>query len=263
MKRKIGIGVIAIILVVTAGIVLFNTEFKRENVNISKNTISQLVYADAMNVDSIEAEVVFTVSDNVIDAEKKASTFENALQDAYTNAFIERVVEEQNRIDEERYRREEEERRRKEAEQKAAELAAYRAEVGDTYNPFVKSGMTAEQFNIMLAGSGLAGCGESYYNMEQNYNVNGVFAIGVAFHESGYGRYKANTNNFYGMRGNSGWMAFESPDANIQYFGKLMNQSLYYGKSIDSIGAIYCPGTSASWASAVRGMMSSCYNKVK
>ena len=131
-----------------------------------------------------------------------------------------------------------------------------------SYNPFIKSGLTVEQYNKILKGTGLEGCGQSFYTMEETYSVNGLFAIGVAFHESGYGKHKANTNNFYGMRGNSGWMSFESPDANIQYFGKLMNKSLYKGKSIENIGKVYCPGTYLHWAEAIKSMMKSSFNKI-
>ena len=131
-----------------------------------------------------------------------------------------------------------------------------------SYDPFFKSELTPEQFNKILAGTALEGCGESYYKMENTYNVNGIFAISVAFHESGYGKYRANTNNFYGMRSNKGWMAFESPDANIQYFGELMNKKWYAGKSIDNIAKTYCPPTHQHWASAIKSMMKNCWDKI-
>lgn len=134
--------------------------------------------------------------------------------------------------------------------------------VSINYNPFEVTNLSIEDFNEILAGTALSGYGESYYLLEKDYGINGVFAISVAFHESGYGKYRANTNNFYGMKGNNGWMAFESPHSNIQYFGKLMNKNLYYGKSIINIGKVYCPNTYSSWANAVTGIMNECYNKI-
>lgn len=254
IRRKLMIASIMIAIVLLC-LLSFKIEFTTENVIISDETISQLVYADTVDLMGVEAEVVFSLSDSVKETEKRIDNLETTMIDAYALALNECIAEQQKKLEEERLRKEEEER-------KAAELAAYREQVGNTYNPFTITGLTVEQFNVILAGTGLEGCGQSYYNMEQTYGVNGVFAISVAFHESGYGKYRANTNNFYGMRGNNGWMAFESPDANIMYFGKLMNKSMYYGKSILGIGKVYCPGTHTSWANAVQGMMDRCYKKI-
>ena len=131
-----------------------------------------------------------------------------------------------------------------------------------SYNPFFKSGLSVSQFNKILEGTGLEGNGESYYKMENEYGVNGIFAISVAFHESGYGKYRANSNNFYGMRSSKGWMKFESPDANIQYFGELMQRKWYYGKDITGIAKVYCPDTYTSWAAGIKSMMRNCWEKI-
>lgn len=254
MRRKLMVAS----LIITVSLACFfsmDIEFKTDSVIIPDETISQLVYADTVDLFGVEAEVVFSLSDSVLETEKRIDNLETTMRDAYATALNECIAEQEKKLEEERLRKEEEAR-------KAQELAAYREKVGNTYNPFVKTGLTAEQFNLMLEGTALAGYGESYYNMEQKHGVNGVFAISVAFHESGYGKYRANTNNFYGMRSSKGWMAFESPDANIQYFGELMNKSMYYGKSILDIGRVYCPGTHTSWANAVQGMMDRCYKKI-
>lgn len=140
------------------------------------------------------------------------------------------------------------------------------AQTGDailTYNVYQKSNLTVEQFNQMLAGTKLAGCGQSYYNMENTYNVNGVFAVALACHESGNGYHTANTHNYYGMRAASGgWKSFSSADANIMYFGQYITGKMYYGKSIENIGKTYCPGTWSSWASAVKRHMNEKWNKI-
>lgn len=244
MKKKIVFASLAFLI----PCLLANVSITTEDYNVSSDMINQLVYADSMTLEDVEARVVFSLSE--------LDNIETTAQSAISNASNEYIAEQEKRLEEERLRQEEEKR-------KQEELASQRALVGDTYNPFVKTGLTVEQYNKILEGTALAGCGQSYFNMEQTYGVNGVFAISVAFHESGYGKYRANTNNFYGMKGSSGWMAFESPDANIQYFGKLMNKSIYYGKSITNIGKVYCPGTYTSWANAVQGMMSNCYKKVQ
>lgn len=130
-----------------------------------------------------------------------------------------------------------------------------------TYEPFVKSNLTVEQLNRALSNTGLANQGQAFYDMEHTYNVNAMFAIGVACHESANGYKRANTNNFFGMRNGKGWMAFASPYDNIMYFGQLMNTSLYKNKSLNSIAQIYCvpPG---AWVSYVKQHMTEKWNKI-
>lgn len=246
---------------------IFMSDFTTEEVKITTDTITKVVFADSTVVDEVQAEVVFTSPNGNVNNEINLFGIEYRLENAISKAGNDYIAEKEKKLEEEKQRKLEEERKRLEEEQREKELREKNAvkikgNAVLSYNPFVTSGLTVEQFNIILDGTGLEGCGQSYYNMEQNYGVNGIFAIGVAFHESAYGRARANTNNFYGMKGNNGWMAFESPDANIQYFGKLMNKSLYKNKSIDGIGAVYCPGTSQSWANRVRYMMSSSFDKL-
>lgn len=256
-----------------SGLVIVNTPFYQEEIKLSDTTIESVVYADSNTFDGVEADVVFTdignesVSDDtVIDnsvLEDNIADIERLYIDVMSDVGNEFIKETEARLAEEQRKREEAERAAKLAEEKRLSNAVeLKGSSMLSYNPFVKSMISVEEYDRILSGTGLEGCGQSFYNMEQTYNVNGLFAVAVAFHESGYGRYKANTNNFYGMRGSSGWMSFSSPDANIQYFGELMNKSLYYGKSIDSIGAVYCPGTSASWAIAVRSMMRNSFAKI-
>lgn len=130
-----------------------------------------------------------------------------------------------------------------------------------TYDPFTKSRLTVEQLNQALTNTGLSGQGQAFYDMECTYNVNAIFAIGVACHESANGYKTANTNNFFGMRGNGGWMSFASPYDNIMYFGKLMNNSIYYGKSMDGIVRSYCPGD-GQWIPCVQRHMLEKWNKI-
>ena len=231
-----------------------------ESIEFDSSTMMSIVYADSDAMEISEVQADFCFNDEFVD------NLESSIGVALTetgHAFLDESLEKQ-------------ERAIKEAEEKAKreeELKKYYASFSDsivkekdgavfTYNPFIKSNLSVEQYNKILAGTGLAGCGESYYNMEQTYGVNGLFALSVACLESGYGKHRANTNNFYGMRSSKGWMSFESPDANIQYFGQLMNKSLYKGKDILSIGATYCPGTHVDWATKVKSIMSNSFNKL-
>ena len=231
-----------------------------ETIEFDSSTMMSIVYADSdvIELSEVKADVCFD--------EALIDNLETSISSALMKSgedFLDESLEKQ-------------EKAIKEAEEKAkreAELKKYYASVSNsivkekdgavfTYNPYIKSNLSVEQYNKILAGTGLAGCGESYYRMEQEYNVNGLFALSVACLESGYGKHRASTNNFYGMRSSKGWMSFESPDANIQYFGKLMNKSLYKGKDILGIGATYCPGTHVDWANKVKSIMSNSFNKI-
>ena len=240
-----------------------NSKLVEEKVGLSNNTMMAIVFADSdgVGVSEVSAEVDLNET-LMIELETSAK---EAL-DKSTQLCIEERIE---KIKEQERLKKEQEQLKKEKELRdyyAALSATVIDTCGDavfTYDPYVKSNLSVEQYNKILAGTGLAGCGESYYNMEQTYNVNGLFALSVACLESGYGKHRANTNNFYGMRSSKGWMSFETPDANIQYFGKLMNKSCYYGKDILGIGATYCPNTYQDWAGKVKSIMSLSFNKLK
>lgn len=245
------------VFLIVLAIVVVNVRFKSESIKLESYTIEQLVFADSTTVEDVQADVVFSLSDEAVySPESSLEGIEKTVQSAISTASNQYIEEKEKEL------KEELERKRQEEAQRKANAVEIKGEAILSYNPFIKSNLSVEQYNIILKGTGLEGCGQSFYNMEQSYDVNGLFAIGVAFHESAYGRAKANTNNFYGMRGNNGWMAFSSPDENIQYFGRLMNKSLYYGKSIVNIGKIYCPGTYDSWASKVKFMMRSSFDKI-
>ncbi len=221
-----------------------------ESVNLSDMTAFNIVYADAYTADLDNAEVFVSLNETLLE------DLENTMQSAIIKSNEEYIAE-QKKIIEEKRRQEE---LQKYYDSVKDKIIAEKDGAIFTYDPYVKSNLSIEQYNIILKGTGLEGCGESYYNMEQTYNVNGLFALSVACQESGFGRYLANTNNFYGMRSSKGWMSFETPDANIQYFGKLMNKSLYYGKDILGIAKTYCPGTHEHWASCVRSLMQRNFN---
>ena len=128
-----------------------------------------------------------------------------------------------------------------------------------TYNVFTKSNLSVEQLNMILSGTGLAGYGQAFYDMEQIYGVNSLFAIAVGSHESANFYKTANRHNYFGFRGTQGWISFNSPQDCINYFGQLMNSRLYYGKSIEQIAVIYC---NSSWSKYVKAHMYEKWQKV-
>lgn len=124
-----------------------------------------------------------------------------------------------------------------------------------TMDAFTKTNIPPEQLEKILS-KGLSGYGQAFYNMEQNYGINSIFAISVAEIESGHGtssafRYK---NNAFGL---GPGMAFSSVESCINYFGGLMNKSMYYGKPIDRIGVVYCD---SHWAPMVKSLMRDNYS---
>lgn len=129
-----------------------------------------------------------------------------------------------------------------------------------SFDVFTKTNLSAAAFNQLLEGTAMAGHGQDFYDMEQEWNVNGLFALSVARTESGLGasNLARNKNNYFGMLGCS----FSSPRSGILYFGQLMNQPRYQGKSIECIAQTYCPPTWRQWASQNRSFMESFWNRI-
>lgn len=128
-------------------------------------------------------------------------------------------------------------------------------------NPHSKSGLTVNQLDTMLIGTGLESQGQAFYDMENTYNVNALFAMGVVMHESANGYKKANTHNYFGFRGNNGWMSFNNPYDCIQYFGKLIHNNYSGRNTISAIQSKYCPDGSP-WANRVTIHMNELKNKI-
>jgi len=125
--------------------------------------------------------------------------------------------------------------------------------------PFGVSNYTSEDYNKMLKGTGLEGYGNTFKKMEIKYQVNGLYAIAVAMHESGLGKDPLKGNNYFGMIG----MKFDSISDNIYYFGHLMSGGLYKGSGLTTISAIgsrYCVGD--TWSAKVETHMRERAHKV-
>ncbi|MDO4283111.1 MAG: glucosaminidase domain-containing protein [Clostridia bacterium] len=77
--------------------------------------------------------------------------------------------------------------------------------------------LSEEEYEAMLEGTQLAGIGDALVQAEQEYGVNGLYMMGLACQESGYGKsyYAQNRNNLVG------WCAYDSnPDAAAYFESK-------------------------------------------
>lgn len=127
------------------------------------------------------------------------------------------------------------------------------------YDAFTKSNLSINQLNNILSNTAIKGYGESFYWLEHNHNINALFAISIAVIESGAGTsYNARKrNNLFGIGPHK---VFNSYNDCIDYLGRLLNKTSYRGKSIDTIGRIYCTdGT--NWAGKVKNHMGVLWNK--
>lgn len=124
-----------------------------------------------------------------------------------------------------------------------------------TYNPFTKIELNLDDINKILAGTHLANYGQYFMNMQETYGVNVVYAMAVAYLESGAGKITCGSYNYFGMIGKN----YSSPEEGINAFGKLMNNKMYYGKTIEQIAPIYC---NSSWAGKIKSMMDSLWKKI-
>lgn len=131
-------------------------------------------------------------------------------------------------------------------------------QINITRDIYTKTNLSAEELERCLE-KGLKGYGQAFKDMEQTYGINAVFAISVAELESGYGTSYAfrNKNNAFGIGPGK---RFNSVQEGINYFGQLMNKSLYKGKSIDKVGSIYCVG--GNWSTKVKNLLTQNYQQI-
>lgn len=126
-----------------------------------------------------------------------------------------------------------------------------------------KSGLSEEQFNQLIEvamnnknknTSSLLNMGAYLKFIEDEYNVNGLFALSVSSFESGWG-VRFTNNNLFGFK--SGALEFKNVGESINYFGKLIRNN-YMNEGRDTVSAIstkYCPPNSNKWSSDVNWFM--------
>lgn len=124
-----------------------------------------------------------------------------------------------------------------------------------------KSGFSAEEFNAIIdqafsnmnrSDTTLNDIGAGLYTAEQEYNVNGLYLLGIASLESGWGTsgLATKSNNIYGLVGKK----FNSVDDCSEYMGKLLREN-YIDKGYDTLAKIqtkYCPGGGSKWVSDIK-----------
>ena len=123
-----------------------------------------------------------------------------------------------------------------------------------------KSGYTAEQFDAIInkvftdmnkKTTSLTTIGDSLYKVEQENDVNGLYLLGIASLESGWGTsgLATKSNNLYGLIGRK----FNSVDECTEYMGSWL-RSAYIDKGLDTLTKIqtkYCPNGGSQWINDV------------
>ena len=123
-----------------------------------------------------------------------------------------------------------------------------------------KSGYTAEQFDAIInkvftdmnkKTTSLTTIGDSLYKVEQENDVNGLYLLGIASLESGWGTsgLATKSNNLYGLIGRK----FSSVDECTEYMGSWL-RSAYIDKGLDTLSKIqtkYCPNGGSKWINDV------------
>lgn len=123
-----------------------------------------------------------------------------------------------------------------------------------------KSGYTAEQFDAIInkvftdmnkKTTSLTTIGDSLYKVEQENDVNGLYLLGIASLESGWGTsgLATKSNNLYGLIGRK----FNSVDECTEYMGSWL-RSAYIDKGLDTLAKIqtkYCPNGGSKWINDV------------
>ena len=123
-----------------------------------------------------------------------------------------------------------------------------------------KSGYTAEQFDAIInkvftdmnkKTTSLTTIGDSLYKVEQENDVNGLYLLGIASFESGWGTSSlaSKSNNLYGLIG----CKFNSVDKCTEYMGSLLRNA-YIDKGLNTLAKIqtkYCPNGGSKWINDV------------
>lgn len=106
------------------------------------------------------------------------------------------------------------------------------------------SGLKAAELDGLLSGTGLAGLGQSFINLEVHYGINALFAMAHAIIESAWGNsyFAENRNNLFGIdaydSNPNNASAYPSKAACIDYYGRFLKT--YY---LTPGGAWYSGGT--------------------
>ena len=134
------------------------------------------------------------------------------------------------------------------------EIASLRASTPE----IVFEGMTMNELAAKLDASlhsDLSGYGASFAKYSIEYGVDPYLAVAISLHETGCvwtcSALVRNKNNVGGMRGNGGWLSFESLDAGIEAMIRNLSRNyIAYGLTTpEAIGPKYA--MSATWAEKI------------
>lgn len=127
------------------------------------------------------------------------------------------------------------------------------------YNPYnlrEKSNLSREQIYNLLEGSNLQVLSDSYYEIENKYNVNVLFLMALNMEESGHGTSDLAllNNNIGGVKSaDGGWATFNDWSHSLEYIANLIDTmylsedgAYYNGTSIYDVNIRYCEGN--QWA---------------
>ncbi len=141
--------------------------------NMTAEVVSEVIYADEYTVEEIEVVAVFEdISVDTFDFE--TSQVEEMMVSAISSVTNDKIEEVEREALAEKIIREEREKLIEESKQYATEVKGNAMLIYDAFKP---SNLTVEQYEIILEGTGLEGEGESFYKMEQEHGVNGLFAV--------------------------------------------------------------------------------------
>ncbi|MDO4869109.1 MAG: hypothetical protein Q4A65_02280 [Bacillota bacterium] len=124
------------------------------------------------------------------------------------------------------------------------------------------SGVTVEDLKLVTK-SGLVGLEEKLYQMEQDYNLNCLFLLGIASHESAYGTSQFHPNNICGY----GYSGFSSKEECLDTVGRALAKyyltpggAHYKGTTIDDVNRTYA--ADPAWDSKVANKVTYFYQVI-
>lgn len=124
------------------------------------------------------------------------------------------------------------------------------------------SGVTVEDLKLVTREK-LVGTEEKLYEMEQNYNLNCLFLLGIASHESAYGTMQFHPNNVCGY----GYSGFPSINDCLDTVGRVLAKNyldpsgpFYKGNTIDSVNKTYA--ADPAWDSKVANKVTYFYQVI-
>ena len=125
------------------------------------------------------------------------------------------------------------------------------------------SGLEADDYKYLTAGTWWEGNEQALMDLENNYGINAMFAMSVSTLESYFGQSDRakSRNNYYGLELSKSW---DSLYSNTQTWGRIVRE--YYvnqGRiSTSGISTKYCPPNSEYWAEFNRSNMYKLYNEL-